>query len=78
MKFDLRQLAERLTEAAQRADNLDVSVSNFDLILSRDGHGSARSESVPFAALFLSDNDLLGRALDRLQIPPAATPSKET
>jgi hypothetical protein len=69
MKFDLDQLAQRLTEAAQRADGLDVSVSNFDLILSKDGHGTYRSESVPFAALFLSDEDLLGKALDRLQVP---------
>jgi hypothetical protein len=78
MKFDLKQLAQRLTDAAQRTDSLDVSVSNFDLILSRDGHGTKRSESVPFAALFLSDRDLLGQALDRLQIPPATPSSKET
>jgi hypothetical protein len=71
MNFDLDQLAKRLTAAAQRAAGMDVSVSGFDLILSKDGHGTHRSESVPFAALFLSDRDLLGQALDRLHIPPA-------
>jgi hypothetical protein len=69
MKFDLDQLAQRLAAAAQRANGLDVSVSNFDLILSRDGHGTQRSESVPFAALFLSDRDVVGQALDRLGAP---------
>ncbi len=68
MKFDLSRLAQRLTEAAQRADGLDVTVSNFDLILSKDGHGTHRSESVPFAALFLSEPDVLAQALDRLGV----------
>ncbi len=68
MKFDLGRLAQRLTEAAQRADGLDVTVSNFDLILSKDGHGTHRSESVPFAALFLSEPDVLAQALDRLGV----------
>jgi hypothetical protein len=67
MKFDLCQLAQRLTKAAERTDGLEVTVSNFDLILTKDGHGSGRSESLPFAALFLNDQDVLGQALDRLQ-----------
>jgi hypothetical protein len=71
MKLDLDQLARRLSEAAQRADGLDISVSSFDLIISQDGHGTRRSESVPFASLFLSDQDVLGQALDRLQVPAA-------
>ena len=68
MKFDLDQLAQRITAAATRAKDLDVSVSSFDLILSRGGFGTHRSESVPFAALFLSEPDLLGKALDRLGV----------
>jgi hypothetical protein len=71
MKFDLDQLARRLSEAAQRADGLDISVSSFDLIISQDGHGTRLSESVPFASLFLSDQDVIGQALDRLQVPAA-------
>lgn len=71
MKFDLDQLAQRLTRAATRTQGLEITVSNFDLILSKDGHGTHRSESVPFAALFLSDQDLLGQALDRLQAAQA-------
>jgi hypothetical protein len=76
MKFDLDQLARRVAEAAERAQGLQVSVSTFDLILSQDGHGTGRSESVPFAALFLSDHDMLGEALDRLGKPraPASPP----
>jgi hypothetical protein len=66
MKFDLDQLAKRLTDAAARAEGLEISISNFDLILAKDGHGTNRCESVPFAALFLSDKDVLGEALDRL------------
>jgi hypothetical protein len=72
MKFDLDQLAQRLTAAAERASGLDVTVSNFDLILSKDGHGTGRSESLPFAALFLNDQDVLGQALDRLSGPSSA------
>jgi hypothetical protein len=75
MKFDLDQLAQRLTVAAQRADGLDISVSSFDLILSKDGHGTHRSESVPFAALFLNDQDVIGQALDRLQVAPIEPPT---
>ena len=67
MSFDLDVLAKRLTAAAERSKDLTVSVSGFDLILSKDGHGTRRSESVPFAALFLSDKDLLGQALSRLE-----------
>lgn len=70
MIFDLDQFARRLTEAAARAQGLSVTISNFDLILSRDGHGTDRSESIAFAALFLSDRDLLGEALDRLGVEP--------
>jgi hypothetical protein len=66
MKFDLDRLATRLTAAAQRTQGLTVSVSNFDLILSKDGYGTQRSESVPFGSLFLSERDPLGEALDRL------------
>ena len=71
MKFDLNRLAQRLTDAAQRADGLEVTVSNFDLILSKDGHGTHRSESVPFAAFFLSEQDVLAQALDRLGVAGA-------
>lgn len=74
MTFDLDELARRLTDAAQRASGLQVSVSTFDLILSKDGHGTNRCESVPFAALFLSDRDLLGEALDRLGAGSPAEP----
>ncbi len=66
MKFDLDQLARRLTDAAARSGGLEVTISNFDLILAKAGHGTNRCESVPFAALFLSDKDVLAEALDRL------------
>jgi hypothetical protein len=66
MDFDLNQLADRLRSAADRAAHLKVTVSGFDLILSKDGYGAGRSESVPFAGLFLRDDDLLTQALDRL------------
>jgi len=66
MDFDLNQLADRVRAAADRAGGLKVTVSGFDLILSKDGYGANRSESVPFASLFLSDRDVLGQALDRL------------
>jgi hypothetical protein len=75
MKFDLDQLAKRLTDAAARTEGLEISISNFDLILAKDGHGTNRCESVPFAALFLSDKDLLGEALDRLGQAAKATPA---
>jgi hypothetical protein len=64
--FDLNRLAERLHAAAERASNLTVTISSTDLILSRDGYGSGRSEGVPFAGLFLRDEDILAKALDRL------------
>jgi hypothetical protein len=76
MKFDLDQLARRLTDAAARAGGLEVTISNFDLILAKTGHGTNRCESVPFAALFLSDKDVLAEALDRLdriEAPATAT-----
>ena len=66
MKFDLDRLAKRLTDAAARTQGLEITISNFDLILAKDGHGANRCESIPFAALFLSDKDVLGEALDRL------------
>jgi hypothetical protein len=66
MKFDLEQLAKRLAAAAARSGGLEVTISNFDLILAKAGHGTNRCESVPFAALFLSDKDVLAEALDRL------------
>ncbi|MHB8283266.1 MAG: hypothetical protein ACYDD1_01175 [Caulobacteraceae bacterium] len=67
MKFDLQRLATRLTAAAGRLEGLEVTVSTFDLILSKTGYGTHRSEAVPFAALFLSDKDMLAEALDRLE-----------
>ena len=67
MKFDLKQLAERLQAAAGRGEGLTVEVTSTDLVLSRDGHGTGRSESLPFAALFLRPDDVLGQALDRLE-----------
>ena len=66
MDFDLNRLADRLTAATARLEGLKVTVSGFDLILSKDGYGAGRSESVPFAALFLRDEDMLGQAIDRL------------
>ena len=66
MPFDLERLADRLKSAAGRLEGLSVTVSNMDLILSRDGFGTGRSEAVPFAALFLRDDDVLAQALDRL------------
>ncbi len=66
MTFDLDRLARRLTAAAERSRDLEVTVSSFDLILSLEGHGAGRCESVPFASLFLSEQDVLGKALDRL------------
>jgi hypothetical protein len=67
MDFDLSQLADRMRAAADRSAGLKITVSGFDLILSKDGYGANRSEAVPFASLFLSDRDVLGRALDRLE-----------
>jgi hypothetical protein len=69
MDFNLDQLAERIRAAADRASGLKVTVSGFDLILSKDGYGAGRSEAVPFAALFLRDTDVLGEALSRLGCP---------
>ena len=66
MTFDLPQLVRRLAAAADRLDGLTVEVSATDLILVKDGHGTGRSESMPFAALFLRQEDVLGQALDRL------------
>ena len=73
MTFDLERLAKRLTSAAGRLDGLTVTVSNMDLILSRDGFGTRRSEAVPFAALFLREDDVLAQALDRLEAAGAQT-----
>jgi hypothetical protein len=42
------------------------------VILSRNGYGAGRSESIPLAALFLSERDLLAEALNRLDAPGAA------
>ncbi len=63
---DLPRLAERIRAAAERAGDLQVSASNTDLIFSREGYGTGRSESVPFPALFLRDDDVVAQALDRL------------
>jgi len=67
MRFDLKLFAERVHAAAVRAADLKVTVSGFDLILSKDGYGANRSEAVPFASLFLSDRDVLGQAIARLE-----------
>ncbi len=67
MKLDLKDLAERLHSAAERAEGLTVTVSATDIILSKDGYGAGRSEGVPFSALFLRKEDVLGQAIDRLQ-----------
>jgi len=67
MDFDLNRMAERLRAAADRANDFKVTVSNFDLILSKAGHGASRSESVPFAAMFLREDDVLGQAIARLE-----------
>ena len=65
--FDLAQLADRLHAAAERAKGLQVTVSPTDLIFSKDGYGTGKSESVGFQLLFLQpDRDLVGEALDRL------------
>ena len=74
MHVDLTRLAERLTAAAGRSGDLEVSASSTDLILSRDGFGTGRSEAVPFAALFLRDDDVLAQALDRLDRGAPAAP----
>lgn len=66
MTFDLAQLAQRLEAATARLDGLTVEVSATDLIFVKDGHGTGRSESVPFAALFLRPDDVIAQALDRL------------
>lgn len=66
MQFDLALLAQRLQSAAGRLDGLTVEVSAADLIFAKDGHGTGRSESMPFAALFLRPDDVIGQALDRL------------
>jgi hypothetical protein len=68
MEFDLNQLAVRVRAAADRSSALKVTVSGFDLILSKDGYGANRSESVPFAAMFLREDDILRQALDRLDL----------
>ena len=66
-QFDLKTFADRIQAAAGRAEGLTVTISTTDLIVSKDGgYGVGRSESVPFAALFLRQDDPLGQALDRL------------
>lgn len=72
MDFDLHKFADRVRAAADRAGGLTVTVSGFDVILSRNGYGAGRSESIPFAALFLSERDMLAEALNRLEAPVAA------
>ena len=67
MQFDLSRLAERIQAAAARAEGYTVTVTSFDLVISKDGHGTGRSESVPFAALFLREDDVLAAALTRLE-----------
>ncbi len=67
MKFDLKMLADRLEDAAGRSAGLTVEVTATDLVFSKDGHGTDGSESVPFAALFLREDDVLAQALTRLE-----------
>jgi hypothetical protein len=64
--FDLDRLAECLKSAAERAKGLTVTISNNDLIFSKGGYGTGQSEAIPFAALFLRDDDVLDQALTRL------------
>lgn len=75
MRFDLQQLAARLSAAA-RTLGFDVTISNFDLILSKAGHRTERSESIAFAALFLSERDVLAEALDRGRAEPTGRPRR--
>ena len=70
MKFDLQTLADRLTAASARAASLSVEVTQNELVFSKDGHGTGRSESVPFAALFLREDDVVAQAIDRLGVAP--------
>lgn len=63
---DFARFAQRARAAAERARGLTVTASSTDLIFSREGYGTGRCEAVPFAALFLRDEDLLAQALDRL------------
>ncbi len=69
MKIDLQTIGDRLQAAAARCDGLTVTVSSSDLILSRDGYGTYQFVAVPLMAIFLSDDDLVGKALDRLEAP---------
>ena len=73
MTIDLKTIAERFQKAAERIEGLTVTVSNTDVIFSRDGYGTYQSASVPFGAIFLSDEDQIGKALDRLE---ATEPAK--
>jgi len=66
MDFDLAALADRLRAASDRTGGLKVTITATDLILSKDGYGTGRSEGVPFPALFLRKEDVLAQALDRL------------
>jgi len=66
MDFDLAALADRLRAASDRAGGLKVTITATDLIVSKDGYGTGRSEGVPFPALFLRKEDVLAQALDRL------------
>ena len=74
MDIDLTRLAERLASAARRSGDLKVTASSTDLIFSKDGFGTGRSESLPFAALFLRDEDAVAQALDRLDAGRAGAP----
>lgn len=67
MQIDLTLIAERLRAASERVRAYEVTASATDLIVSKDGHGTGRSESVPLTALFLRQEDVLGEALDRLE-----------
>ena len=72
MTFDLGMLADRLRAVAERATDVTVEVTATDLVLIKSGHGTGRSESLPFAARVLQPADLLGQAMDRLEKAPAA------
>lgn len=66
MEVDLNQIADRLRSAAERAEGMKITVSATDIIISKSGYGTDRSEGLPIAALFLQKEDKLGQAVDRL------------
>ena len=75
MDFDLNQFADRLKSASERTSGIKITISATDLILSKDGYGTGRSEGIPFPALFLREEDVLGKVLDRLVGPKSLDPT---